>query len=159
MHAGGRERNSTSVAARTLIDTNVLVYRYDGRFPRKQSVAGEILREGIASGGARIPHQAIIEFVAATTRGGPETQLLDAASARREAEELMAQFPILYPDDNVLRTALRGAAAYDLSWFDAHLWAYAEVHGVEELLSEDFQHGRLYGTVTVRNPFLATVRS
>ena len=67
----------------------------------------------------------------------------------------MAQFPILYPDANVLRAALRGAAAYDLSWFDAHLWAYAEVHGIEELLSEDFRHGRLYGTVTVRTPFLA----
>ena len=67
----------------------------------------------------------------------------------------MAQFLILYPDDAVLRTALRGAAAYGLSWFDAHLWAYAEVNGIEELLSEDFQHGRLYGTVTVRNPFLA----
>ena len=67
----------------------------------------------------------------------------------------MAQFPILYPDDTVLRTALRGAAAYGLSWFDAHLWAFAEVNGIEELLSEDFQHGRLYGTVTVRNPFLA----
>ena len=67
----------------------------------------------------------------------------------------MAQFLILYPDDTVLRTALRGAAAYGLSWFDAHLWAFAEVNGIEELLSEDFQHGRLYGTVTVRNPFLA----
>ena len=43
----------------------------------------------------------------------------------------------------------------DLSWFDAHLWAYAEVHGIADLLSEDFQHGRLYGTVTIRNPFLA----
>lgn len=31
----------------------------------------------------------------------------------------MTQFPILYPNDDVLRTALRGAAAYDLSWFDA----------------------------------------
>ena len=144
------------MAARTLIDTNILVYRYDGRFPDKQAVASDLLRAGIASGRARIPHQAIVEFVAVTTRGGPERRLLDAADARREAEELMAQFPILYPDDAVLRTALRGAAAYGLSWFDAHLWAYAEVHGIADLLSEDFQHGRLYGTVTVRNPFLAT---
>ena len=50
---------------------------------------------------------------------------------------------------------MRGAAAYDLSWFDAHLWAYAEAHGIEELLSEDFQHGRTLDAVTVRNPFLA----
>lgn len=67
-----------------------------------------------------------------------------------------APAPIPYPDAAVLRTALRGAAAYGLSWFDAHLWAFAEVQGIPELLSEDFQHGRLYGTVTVRNPFLAT---
>jgi predicted nucleic acid-binding protein len=46
-------------------------------------------------------------------------------------------------------------AAYRLSWFDAHLWAYAERYGVSEILSEDFEHGRRYGTVRVRNPFLA----
>ncbi|MDE0174896.1 MAG: PIN domain-containing protein [Defluviicoccus sp.] len=142
------------MAPRTLIDTNILVYRYDSRFPDKRSIASDVLRDGIAEGTARIPHQAIVEFVAATTRGSPEDRLLDAADARREAEELMMQFPILYPDEAVLRMALRGAAAYRLSWFDAHLWAYAEVHGIEELLTEDFQHGRMYGTVTVRNPFL-----
>ncbi len=36
----------------------------------------------------------------------------------------MAQFPVLYPDAAVLRTALRVAAAYGLSWFDAHPWAF-----------------------------------
>ena len=142
------------MAARALIDTNVLVCRYDGRFPEKQRIANEVLREGISSGTARIAHQSIVEFVAATTRGKIEDRLLDVADARREAEELMAQFPIIYPDDGVLRMALRGAATYGLSWFDAHLWAYAEVNGIEELVSEDFQHGRMYGTVTVRNPFL-----
>jgi len=142
------------VAARALIDTNILIYRYDERFPDKQSIASDVLREGIVNGSMRIPHQAIVEFVAATTRGKPEDRLLHAADALREAEELLAQFPILYPDEAVLRTALRGTAAYGLSWFDAQLWAYAEVNGIEELLSEDFQHGRLYGTVTVRNPFV-----
>ena len=142
------------MAARALIDTNILIYRYDERFPKKQSIASDVLRDGIATGSMRVPHQVIVEFVAATTRGGPEVRLLDPADARREAEELMAQFPIIYPDDAVLRTALRGAAAYGLSWYDAHLWAYADVHGIEELISEDFQHGRMYGTVTVRSPFV-----
>ena len=143
------------MAARVLIDTNVLVYRYDHRFPEKQSTASTVLREYVTNGAARIPHQAVVEFVAATTRGQPGERLLDPAEARREAEEIMAQFPVIYPDDAVLRMALRGSAAYGPSWFDAHLWAYAEVHGLPELLSEDFQDGRLYGTVTVRNPFRA----
>ena len=100
------------MATRTLIDTSILVYRYDARFPDKQSIAEDLLRDGIASGSARIAHQALVEFVAAVTRGGPESWLLEPSEARREAEEPMAQFPVIYPDDAVLRTALRGAAAY-----------------------------------------------
>ena len=58
-----------------------------------------------------------------------------------------------FPNDAVVRTAIRGAAVYQLSWFDAHLWAYAECLGLPEIYSEDFQHGRLYGTVRAVNPF------
>jgi predicted nucleic acid-binding protein len=145
--------SSTSVAA--LVDTNVLVYRFDPRFPEKQDRANELLRHGIANDSLRVPHQAIVEFVSATTRplsGG--TGLLSPEDARREAEELLGQFVVLFPNELLVRTALRGMAAYQLSWFDAHLWAYAEHYGLDELLSEDFQHDRLYGTVRVVNPFV-----
>ena len=151
--ADGDERISTTVAF--LVDTNVLVYRHDPRFPAKQSEATRLLREGLASGEARIPHQAIVEFVAATTRplvkGG--ASLLTADEARREAEDLLNLYPILYPSEPLVRLALRGAAAYQLNWFDAHLWAYAEHHGIPTLHSEDFQSGRTYGTVRVVDPF------
>jgi predicted nucleic acid-binding protein len=105
-----------------------------------------------------LPHQAILEFVAVVKRprgdldGAP---LLPTDQAYRVAEELMKQFPIVYPDEEVLTTALRGAATYRLSWFDAQLWAYAEVHGFSEIASEDFEHGRHYGSVRAVNPFLA----
>ena len=62
---------------------------------------------------------------------------------------------MLYPSREVLATAMRGATMYGLPWFDAQIWATAEVHGLDELLSEDFQHGRHYGTVRAVNPFLA----
>jgi predicted nucleic acid-binding protein len=139
-----------------LVDTNVLVYRFDGRFPEKQRIATELLREGIESGTAFVPHQAIVELVAVASRPLPGGHvLLEPEAARREAEELLSQFDVLYPDGELLRIALRGVAAYQLSWFDAHLWAYAERYGLAELVSEDFQHGRLYGTVEAVNPFLA----
>jgi predicted nucleic acid-binding protein len=66
----------------------------------------------------------------------------------------MSQFTVLYPTEGLVRTALRGSAAYGLSWFDAHLWAYAEFYGLSELFSEDFEHRRMYGSVRVVNPFL-----
>ncbi|HYN02122.1 MAG TPA: PIN domain-containing protein [Vicinamibacteria bacterium] len=137
-----------------LVDTNVLVYRFDARFPEKQRIATELLRRGIADDSIRLPHQAILEFVAVATRpiaGG--VPLLPPGEARREAEELLSQFEVLYPNEALVRTALRGAAAYGLSWFDAHLWAFAEHYGLAELLSEDFEHDRMYGTVRVVNPF------
>lgn len=143
------------MAAASLIDTNVLVYRFDPRFPEKQAIATRLLREGLRTDSLRIPHQAVLEFMAVVTRVkiGAEP-LLGEVDARRETEELLDQFRIVYPNAAVVRTALRGLAAYQLPWFDAHLWANAECHGLAELISEDFEHGRLYGSVRARNPFL-----
>jgi predicted nucleic acid-binding protein len=49
---------------------------------------------------------------------------------------------------------MRGCAACQLNWFDAHLRAYAEHYGLSEILTEDLQHDRLYGSVRAVNPFL-----
>lgn len=139
----------------SLVDTNILVDRFDPRFPNKQHTAIDLLRRGILEDSIRIPHQAIVEFVAAVTRPlRDEPPLLTPEEARQEAEEMLAQFQILYSNEALPRLALRGAAAYQLSWFDAHLWAYAEHFALGELISEDFQHDRLYGNVRIVNPFV-----
>jgi predicted nucleic acid-binding protein len=138
-----------------LVDTNVLVYRFDDRFPGKQKIATEILRRGIVEDSVRLPHQAIVEFVAAVTRSSRGHVILKQADALREAEEFLRQFTVLYPNEAILRDAARGCAAYQLSWFDAHIWSYAEHYGLAEILTEDFQHDRLYGTVRVVNPFIS----
>ena len=138
-----------------LVDTNILVYRFDGRNPAKRLIATEALKGGIRDGTARLPHQALIEFVAAVTRPvAGRSALLSEEDARLEAEDLLNQIPILWPTEGLIRTALRGWAVYGLSWYDAHLWAYADHYGLDEILSEDFQHGRFYGSVRAVNPFL-----
>jgi predicted nucleic acid-binding protein len=76
--------------------------------------------------------------------------------ALEEAEDLLNQFEVLYPSESIVRTAVRGCATYRLPWFDAHLWAYAEVHGLSPLYSEDFAHDRMIGTVRVVDPFLTS---
>lgn len=141
-----------------LVDTNILVYRFDSRFPLKQQAATELLRRGIADGSIIVPYQALVEFVAATTRPiAGRSSLLTKEDAHREVEHLMAQFEVVYPSDNTLRTALRGAALYGMSWFDSLIWAYSDEHGLDPLWSEDFQHGRLYGRVRVQNPFQTSI--
>ena len=138
-----------------LVDTNVLIYRFDVRYPEKQKIATRVLSEGLAKDTVRIPHQAIVEFVSVVSRAGRGAPpLLSEADAWHEAEMFLVDFPVLYPTDRVVRAAIRGAAAYRLPWFDAHLWAYAECFHCNEILTEDFQHGRLYGTVKAVNVFL-----
>lgn len=138
-----------------LVDTNVLAYVHDPHAPVKQRVAAELLRCGLVSGTIRIAHQAIVEFVSAVSRlsrGRPP--LLPLHVARREAEELLATYPVLLPTHALVRTAIRGSASYQLSWYDAHMWAYAEHYGLDTLISEDFAHDRMYGTVRTINPFV-----
>ena len=92
-----------------LVDTNVLVYRFDDRFADKQKIATEILRRGILEDSVRVPHQAIVEFVAAVTRPIRGHVILKQADALREAEEFLKQFTVLYPNEAILRNAIRDA--------------------------------------------------
>jgi predicted nucleic acid-binding protein len=143
-----------------LVDTNVLVYAYDPRFPRKQHAARDLLAAGARAGDLVLSHQVLVEFVAATTRprpmaaDGAARPLLAPVDAAREVETFLAAFEVLYPSEEVVVAALRGAATYGLSWYDAHLWATAEVFGLPTILSEDFEHGRSYGEVRVIDPFV-----
>jgi predicted nucleic acid-binding protein len=91
-----------------LVDTNVLVYRFDGGFPEKQKRATEILRRGIIENSVRLPHHAIIEFVAAVTHPIRGHIILKQPDALREAEEFLQQFTVLYRNEAILRDALRG---------------------------------------------------
>jgi predicted nucleic acid-binding protein len=59
-----------------LVDTNVLVYRFDSRDLTKQARAREVLRSGLERGTVWLPHQALLEFVAAITRPLGEGPLL-----------------------------------------------------------------------------------
>jgi len=142
-----------------LVDTNVLVYRFDNRFPEKQKIATDILRRGILEDAVRVPHQAVVEFIAAVTRPVRDHVILSLADALREAEEFLLQFTVLYPNEAIVRNAIRGCAAYQLNWFDGHLWSYAEHYGLSEIITEDLQHDRLYGSVRAVNPFPGSRKS
>jgi predicted nucleic acid-binding protein len=97
----------------------------------------------------------LLEFYAVVTRPlpGVKKSLLTSNEARQEIETLLLTSIILYPVENVVRLALYASAAFGLSCFDAHLWAYAEHYGCSIIYSEGFEHSRYYGSVKVVNPF------
>jgi hypothetical protein len=54
----GQERICTTVAA--LVDTSILVYRFDKRFPEKRKIATDILRRETLESSLKVPHEAIV---------------------------------------------------------------------------------------------------
>lgn len=138
-----------------LVDANILVYCYDSGAPEKKKRAEAIVAAGLETGELRIPHQAVLEFISACTRPhGPRPPLLSWAEVAQETEMLLANFKLLLPEKPLIPLAIYGATTHGLSWYDAHMWAYAQHFGMRRLLSEDFKDGRLYGSVLAVNPFL-----
>jgi predicted nucleic acid-binding protein len=43
-----------------LVDTNILVYRFDPRFPLKQERATELLRQGMVDRSIVLPYQSLV---------------------------------------------------------------------------------------------------
>ena len=102
---------------------------------------------------AYLPRRIYLAAVTPPIRGHT---ILKQADALRAAEVFLKQFRVLYPNEAILRHAIRGCAAYQLNWFGAHLWSYAEYYGLPEIFTEDLQHDRFYGTVRVVNPFIGS---
>ncbi|MBI4904104.1 MAG: PIN domain-containing protein [Acidobacteria bacterium] len=139
----------------SLVDTNVLVYRFDSRFPEKQRIATEVLRQGLLTDSLRIPHQCIIEFVAVVSRPVRGHLILGMSEGLRQANRILSQFTILYPTEALVRIAIECCTRHQLNWFDAQILAYALHYDVKEIITEDFTHDRVYGGVRTVNPFPA----
>jgi predicted nucleic acid-binding protein len=55
----------------------------------------------------------------------------------------------------VVFEALRGARDYQLSYYDAQIWATAKLHQVPTIFTEDFTDGRVVEGVRFVDPFSA----
>jgi predicted nucleic acid-binding protein len=131
------------------LDTNVLVYAYQGTDPRKQRVARDFVRTAIA-GKFVISVQVLSEFA---------VTLLHKFSERVEANQLLdildglAPVKVVMADAEMVRRAVEARAAYGLHFSDGMIVAAAERAGCARILSEDFKEGQEYFGVTVANPF------
>jgi predicted nucleic acid-binding protein len=138
------------MAARYVVDTDVLVYALDRRQPEKRQRAREVLRRVGTAGTAALPAQVLSEFGGACLRKlepRPESEAI-----RREVERLMLAFPILPLTGPVVLEALRGVREHLLSYYEAQIWAVARLGQVAVILSEDFNAGTVLDGVSFTNP-------
>ena len=137
------------MAARYVLDTNVLVYTVDRREPEKRDRAREVLRR-VGASGAVLPAQVLSEFANVCLRKLEPRP--DPAAVQREVERLLLAFPILPLTGPGVLEALRGVREHLLSYHDAQIWAVARLGQVGVVLSEDFNTGAVLDGVSFANP-------
>ena len=126
-------------------DTNVLIYAFAAG--DRRSVRAEAL---LAEGGV-IGAQVLNEFTNFVLRKlGWDWPQVDAALA--VIAELTA--PVRPLTGDIHAHAVRLARGNSLAFYDALIVAAAADAGCRVLLTEDLQHGRKFGGVTIQNPFL-----
>ena len=138
------------MAARYVLDTNVLVYALDRREPEKRDRAREVLRR-LGTSGAILPAQVLSEFANVCLRKLEPRP--DPAAVQREVERLLLAFPVLPLTGPVVLEALRGVREHLLSYYDAQIWAVARLGQVGVVLSEDFNPGAVLDGISFANPF------
>jgi len=126
-------------------DTNILIYAFAANDPR--AARAEAL---IAEGGV-IGVQVLNEFTNVTRR--------KLAWDWMQVEAAVAVIGDLFGPARPLTVGIHAQAIvlardHVLAFYDALVIAAAADAGCRLLLSEDLQHGRKFGTLTVENPFL-----
>ena len=127
------------------LDTNVLIYAFAAG-DRRSARAEALLAEGGVIG-----VQVLNEFTNVSLRKlGWDWPQVDAALA--VIAELTA--PVRALTGDIPAAAVKLARGNSLAFCDALIVAAAADAGCRVLLTEDLQHGRKFGGVTIQNPFL-----
>ncbi len=129
---------------KAFFDTNILVYIATSD-PKKQLAADCLGRGGVAS------VQVLNEFVHVARRklrhDWPQIEF--ALGLFRAALDDIVSVPL-----NTHTGAVLLAREHSLSFYDALIAAAAIEAGCDTLFTEDMQHGRKFGGLTIVNPFI-----
>ena len=131
------------------LDTNVLVYAYETADPRKQRIAQQMIKNGVA-GEMVISTQVLAEFAATLLHKFSPQMSPEAVGAILDA---LASIRFVHTDLGTSRRAVEAQATYGIHFYDGLIVASAERAGCERIWSEDLNPGRRYFGVIVEDPF------
>lgn len=129
------------------LDTNVLVYAFDGRDERKRSRAIALIGSGPRF---VVSAQVLGEFFVTVTRK-LATPLSEADAAA--AVERLTQLTVVPTDARLVAAAIETSKTHRISYWDALIVEAATVAGCDVLLTEDLAAGATLRGVRIENPF------
>lgn len=143
--------NAANMKGLFFLDTNIFVYTFDRSSPDKQIVAREWVRQALLTQRGMTGAQVVQEFMNVALRKFEHP--MGVTEAREFLNGVMRplcqHFPAMPSFDRAL--LIREETGY--AWYDSLVIAAAHEAKCTWLISEDLQHGRKIGAVTIHNPF------
>ncbi|MEM8899804.1 MAG: PIN domain-containing protein [Bacteroidota bacterium] len=136
---------------RYFLDTNILVYSFDGNSPAKQEVARELIREGLTSGKAVISYQVVQEFINVSTR--KFQQPLSYTDAEKYFNQVLNPLYEIPSSSDLIRKALEVAERWKYGFYDALIISGALMGNCNILYTEDLQDQQQIEFLKIVNPF------
>lgn len=136
------------MSGREFLDTNVLIYAHDGRDPRKQTCARELIRRLLRERRGVLSLQVLQEFFAAATR----KLGMSSEDARRRILQY-SRFDVVTLGAPDLVAAIDLHRLHGLSFWDALIVRAALNGACTTLHTEDMQSGYVVEPLTFQNPF------
>jgi predicted nucleic acid-binding protein len=138
---------------RVFLDTNIFAYTFEEADVRKAERARALVGQTILEERAVISYQVIQEFFSVAFRR------FRPPMTRTEAEDYLlgsfGRLPIVAPSISLFLRAFDLVESNHLAWYDSLIVAAALEAECTILYTEDLQHGRRFGKLEIRNPFIA----
>jgi predicted nucleic acid-binding protein len=134
---------------KSFVDTNILVYAHRISVGPKHDRAKQLLAELWAAESGVISTQVLQEFcftVRRLARNYPTNELV-------ETIRQFSQWTVVTNSSDSVLNALSLESRYEISFWDALIINAAQVSEAAVLYTEDLNHGQLFGSVRVINPF------
>jgi predicted nucleic acid-binding protein len=137
------------MAARSFLDTNILIYSVDRADPAKQNTALELIARHAKDRSGVISTQVLQEFYSAATR----KLGIEPLQARQLLRDFRV-FDIVQVTPAIIEEGIDCSILHQLSFWDGLILAAAATAKSTELVSEDLSHQQKLQDITIRNPFL-----
>jgi len=139
------------MADKFMVDTNILLYAYDCGEKIKQPMALALLDRLVEHDLGVLTPQVLAEFFVNGTKKLRPPLTIEEAYIR--IQNYLLSWEILDITGAIVLEAIRGARAYQMTYWDAQIWASAKMNQIPIVLSEDFGDGVIIEGVRFVNPF------
>ncbi len=135
------------------LDTNVLVYRLDGREPQKQAKARQLLRQLTSDPAPTILPWQVLGELMRQLRHWQDQDVITRDGLLRYVAAIRGMFPLVMPTPQVIDHAVELTGHYSLSHWDSMLLGACKAAAVTTLYTEDMGAPTCIAGIRLVNPF------